>query len=144
MTTQATPRQRAGTPGLPPSRALRIASAAALVFGVMTVFSGGSVLFGPEHVRAEAGAVVPFVLWFNFLAGFAYIAAAVGLWRGASWARGLSMGILGATALVAVGFLVHVMTGGDFASRTVGALVLRMGFWGVIVGLLVRTGKAAR
>ncbi len=144
MTTQMTSRLTTGTPASPPSRALRIASVAALVFGAMTVVSGGSVLFGPAHVRTAAGDVVPFVLWFNFLAGFAYIAAAAGLWRGAPWARGLSMVILGATVLAGAGFLIHVLTGGAFAQRTVGALVLRMGFWGVIVGLLVRTGRAAR
>jgi hypothetical protein len=38
--------------------------------------SGGRALFG----GADMGAVVPFVLWFNFLAGFAYVAAGLGLW----------------------------------------------------------------
>jgi hypothetical protein len=38
-------------------------------------------LFGTEATRAAAGNAVPFVLWFNFLAGFAYILAGLGLLR---------------------------------------------------------------
>ena len=56
-----------------------VAALVALVFGALTVTSGGKVLFGSEATRAAAGAYVPFVLWFNFLAGFAYVAAGVGL-----------------------------------------------------------------
>lgn len=55
-----------------------IASGVAVVFGLATVISGGRALFG----GADMGAVVPFVLWFNFVAGFAYLLAGIGLWRG--------------------------------------------------------------
>ena len=63
---------------------LTLAAAIAVVFGALTIFAGGRALFG----GADMGAVVPYVLWFNFLAGFAYVAAGLGLWRGAGWARG--------------------------------------------------------
>ena len=49
------------------SLTLRIAGGVAIVFGVLTIFSGGRTLLG----SADAGAVVPFVLWFNTLAGLA-------------------------------------------------------------------------
>ncbi len=113
----------------------RVATLAALIFGAMTIFSGGSVLFGPESARAAAGAVVPFVLWFNFLAGFAYVAAAIGLWRRAGWTPGLALAILAGTVIVALGFAMHVSGGGDFSRRTVGALGLRTAFWAVISAL---------
>ena len=48
---------------------------AAIVFGVVTVLTGGRALFGSLESRADFGNAVPFVLWFNFLAGFVYIAA---------------------------------------------------------------------
>jgi hypothetical protein len=41
----------------------------AVLFGLLTVFSGGRTLFGGEAARLAAGAIVPFVLWFNFVAG---------------------------------------------------------------------------
>lgn len=43
----------------------------AIVFGLLTIKSGGSVLFVDGTAREDAGNYVPFVLWFNFLAGFA-------------------------------------------------------------------------
>ena len=51
-----------------------IAGVAAIAFGLLTLISGGSALFG----LVDMGAVVAFVLWFNFLAGFAYVGSAAG------------------------------------------------------------------
>src|SRR3954469_6952646 len=51
----------------------------AVLFGVLTVIAGGRVLFGPEASRLAAGAYVPFVLWFNFFSGFAYVLIGIGL-----------------------------------------------------------------
>ena len=50
-----------------------------IAFGLLTIREGGSILFGSGASRAAAGNYVPFVLWFNFVAGFAYILAGVGL-----------------------------------------------------------------
>ncbi|MDP6882721.1 MAG: hypothetical protein QF830_01170 [Rhodospirillales bacterium] len=55
----------------------------AAAFGLVTLKSGGEVLFFEGAGRQAAGDYVSFVVWFNFLAGFAYIVAAAGLalWR---------------------------------------------------------------
>ena len=53
----------------------------AVGFGLLTIKSGGAILFGNDAARDAAGNYVPFVLWFNFLAGFAYVIAGAGLWR---------------------------------------------------------------
>lgn len=120
-------------------RTLRIAAAVAVVFGTLTVFSGARALFGPMEARAALGQVVPWVLWFNFLAGFAYVAVGAGLWRGAPrWAVWGALGIAAATALVALAFGLHVATGGGFEMRTVGALALRLGVWMVLAGVAWR------
>ncbi|WP_202909560.1 hypothetical protein [Alkalilacustris brevis] len=58
-------------PELDRSRALFAAAALAIAFGLLTIASGGGAILGV----AEMGAVVPFVLWFNFFAGFAYVVA---------------------------------------------------------------------
>ena len=70
-------------------RPLTIAAAVAMVFGLLSIISGGRALFG----GVDMGAVVPFVLWFNFATGFAYVVAAIGLWRGAGWAPMLAIAI---------------------------------------------------
>lgn len=110
-------------------RFLKPLAAVAVVFGALTVFSGWQGLFGNEATRTALGNTVGFVLWFNFVAGFAYVAAGLGLWRPRPWARLLATGIALSTALVAVAFAVHVATGGAYEPRTVGALALRLGFW---------------
>jgi len=101
----------------------------AIVFGALTIVSGARVLFGPEEARAAAGNYVPFVLWFNFLAGFAYVAAGVGLWLWRRWAAWLALGIAAATALVFAAFGVHIAMGGAFELRTVAAMTLRTLLW---------------
>lgn len=63
-----------------------LAAGLAIAFGVATVLEGGHVLFGGAEARAAAGDFVPFVLWFNFAAGFAYVAAGVGALLGRRWA----------------------------------------------------------
>ncbi len=110
-----------------PSRLLKLFAMLALIFGAMTIVSGGSVLFGPA--KTWAGNYVGFVVWFNFLAGGAYVVAAIGLWMCTDWAVRLSAIIAIATALVALGFAIVVVLGSPFEMRTVGALALRFSFW---------------
>lgn len=57
---------------------IRLVVVFALVFGTATLFSGGSVPFGPEKSREVAGAYVPLVVWFSFLAGYFCLTAALG------------------------------------------------------------------
>lgn len=104
----------------------------AMIFGLLTIFSGGSVLFGPAEAQVWEGNYIQFVVWFNFLAGILYVVAAIGLWRRENWAAGLAVFIAIATALVASGFAALVLYGKVFEMRTVGALAFRIGFWGVV------------
>jgi len=110
------------------SLTLRIAGGVAIAFGVLTVFSGGRTLLG----SADMGAVVPFVLWFNTMAGLAYVVAGLGLWQGRRWAWPLSFVIFAATLLVFAAFGLHVAKGGAFEMRTVYAMALRSAVWGWI------------
>lgn len=119
----------------------KAAAVLALLFGAMTIVSGGSVLFGGEAVRAQAGDVVLFVLWFNFAAGFAYVIAAFGIWTRAKWAFPLSFLIAAATLIVAALFTLIVLTGGAFEMRTVMALILRFSIWAGIT-VLIRPRRA--
>jgi hypothetical protein len=107
---------------------VRLLALLALAFGVVTVIEGGRTLFDPT-VRAAAEPVVPFVLGFNFAAGFAYVAAAVGLWRARRWGAALAVVLALSTLLVFALFGVHVAAGGAFASRTPVALAIRSAFW---------------
>lgn len=117
---------------------VRIVSIFALAFGVLTVIAGGAALFGGDKTGQLVGNAVPFVLWFNFLAGFAYIAAGGGLWLGRRWAVWLSLTILTGTVIVALFFGFHILRGGAFEIRTVGALFFRAGVWAAITIVAAR------
>ncbi|NKX67966.1 hypothetical protein HEP89_27925 (plasmid) [Labrenzia sp. 5N] len=117
---------------------LRMAGAAAAVFGVMTVVSGGTVLFGGDQLYRLAGNVVSFVLWFNFLAGFAYVTTGIGLWFARGWARWMAIAILIGTAVVLCAFLVYVSQGGPHETRTLVALIFRTGFWAIVTSTALR------
>lgn len=112
----------------------RLAGGAAIGFGLLTVISGGSALFGD----IDMGAVVPFVLWFNFLAGFAYVVAGGLLWRGNALAFPAALLIFVATVVVLLAFAGHVVMGGGFEMRTVGAITLRSVFWAAMVWVAAR------
>ena len=141
MTPGPTPPIQAEDGGRAPSmrkpRWTRPAAIAAAIFGVATIVTGAGTLFGPEPTP---GSVVLFVLWFNFLAGFAYLAGACALYRRLPWALGAAIAIAAATTLVALGFVVYTTAGGAFSWRTPGALLLRVGFWAAIAwGLWARS-----
>lgn len=113
-------------------RWLLAASLVAVAFGLLTLKEGGTVLFGGREAHAAAGRVVPFVLWFNFAAGFAYVAAGVGLWLQRRWALWLAIAIAASTATVFAAFGVHVLGGGAHETRTVVAMTLRTLVWAAL------------
>ncbi len=133
----------AKTPWPRTSWPLRIAAVIAVAFGALTIVSGGTALFGGPAARAAVGDAVPFVLWFNFLAGFAYVAAGIGLWLHRPWAASLALLIALATLAVFAAFGLHVATGGAFEPRTVGAMALRSLVWLAIAGVARRERRPA-
>ncbi len=119
-------------------------AAIAVLFGALTIVSGGRALFGTAEARAAVGDAVPFVLWFNFLAGFAYVVASVGLFFRQPWAVQLSVAILFATIFVMIAFAAHLLLGGAYEMRTVAAMSLRTVVWGIIVAVALRAPAGAR
>ncbi len=122
-------------------------SMVAIGFGLLTIKEGGTILFGGEAELETAGNYVPFVLWFNFLAGFAYVIAGVGLWMQRRWAAWLAVAIAVATAFMFAAFGGHVYFGGTYEKRTVIAMSLRTLVWVAIASmawrrLLRRTARA--
>jgi hypothetical protein len=116
---------------------ITILAAIAVAFGALTLFSGGQNLFS-EAVIAEAGNTIPFVLWFNFLAGFAYIFAGYLLWKWKICGVRLSAVIAGATLLVFLAMGIYVIQfEGLYNAKTVGAMVIRSSVW-LVIAVLAR------
>ena len=114
---------------------LRLVAVVAVAFGLLTIKEGGTILFGDAAVRAAAGNYVPFVLWFNFMAGFAYVIAGAGLWMQQRWAAWLAVAIVVATALTFAAFGAHVVSGGAYEQRTLIAMSLRTLVWAAIAAI---------
>ncbi len=112
-----------------------VAVGVAVVFGLLTIVSGGRALFGGAEAQAAAGDAVPFVLWFNFLSGFVYVLAGAGIAMGRHWAVTLSIGLAAAIAVVFALFGLHVYQGAPFEMRTVGAMSLRLLVWVAIAAV---------
>lgn len=108
---------------------IRILAAIAVIFGLLTIKSGGQVLFGGVSYQEAAGNYVLFVLWFNFLAGFVYLAAGAGIWMRLRWAVWLSLLIAIATIIVFIIFGIHILNGGEYETRTIAAMSLRSVVW---------------
>ncbi len=114
---------------------MRAISVIAIGFGVLTIKEGGAVLVGNEAALAAAGNYVPFVVWFNFVAGFAYVVAGVGLWLQRRWAAWLAFAIATATALIFAVFGAYIYTGGIHEMRTVIAMSMRTIVWVLIAAI---------
>lgn len=107
----------------------------AVGFGLLTIKEGDAILFGGEAARVAAGNYVPFVLWFNFLAGFAYVVAGIGLWLRQRWAVWLAVFVATTTVLTFAAFGMHVVSGGAYEPRTVIAMSLRTLVWMAIAAV---------
>lgn len=107
----------------------RILAAVAIVFGVVTIFSGGRVLLG-----ADPGYVVykP-LLVYNTAMGFIYAAAGIAAWRNVVRGRAAAGAIfvLNLIVLAAVGTL-YSNGSGAVAIESVHAMTLRTVVWLVL------------
>lgn len=113
----------------------RLLGAAAGLFGLATLAASANVLFGPAAVREMAGDIVPLIVWFNFVAGFAYLAAAIGLWTARPWGHRLAIVIAVATFAAGLAFAWVALSGQPSEPRTGAALALRTTVWAVLARL---------
>jgi hypothetical protein len=109
-----------------------------VVFGLLTIKSGGTVLLVDGTFREEVGNYVPFVVWFNFLAGFVYLIAGCGLWIQKHWAVWISILIVVATLVVFAILGIHIHKGGMYELRTIAAMSVRTVVWAIIANFAYR------
>lgn len=119
---------------------ISVISIVAVLFGLMTIKEGGTVLF-TDAGKKDAGNYVPFVLWFNFLAGFSYIVAGVALFKLKGFARPLVFVIAASTSIVFIFFGLHIFNGGAYEIRTVAAMTIRSTLW---IGIAIATFRLPR
>src|SRR5690349_14377997 len=98
---------------------LRAAAIVLALFGMVTIFVGGSVIFDLFGLREKEGNFVPFVVWANFICGFIYIATAYNFWNAK---RGSLTLIVSAFVILVFTFgalMLHIKSGGLYEAKTI-------------------------
>ena len=114
------------------NRSIQIIAIVAVVFGLMTIVSGGSVLFFTNTFQKQVGNFVPIVVWFNFFIGFAYVIVGCSLWSRKSVAVWGSFFIVCTSLFIFVVLVAHILQGGLYEVRTVFAMIFRIVMWTLI------------
>lgn len=118
----------------------RIIGLFALVFGLLTLREGGAVLFGDSAARVAAGDYVPFVVTFNFVAGFFYVLGGASIVAGVKWSTPVAVVIAASTLITFAAFGFHIFNGNPYEVRTVAAMTLRSLVW-VGIAITLRRSK---
>ena len=121
---------------------LRAVGVVSILFGIATLKSGGGTLFIDGVTREASGNFVPFVVWSNFLMGFAYIFAGFGIWLNRNWTKVLTISIVTLTILTFLAFGIHILMDGFYEMKTVKVMTVRSLFWIFITLLILRTTKS--
>ena len=115
-----------------PSISFILVAVIAITFGVLTIMSGGEVIFLDGIARAQAGNYANFVVWFNFLAGFLYVITGLGIFFKKHWSILLSRTIAMMTVLIFIILGLYILNDGLYETRTLIAMSLRTSVWMMI------------
>lgn len=96
-----------------------------ILFGLLTVFMGGSVIFDLFGIRAIEGNYVLFVVWANWICGFLYLFAAYGLLKQKRWTSKLLFAAFLLLAITFAAFIMHIQSGGIYERKTIFAMTFR-------------------
>lgn len=104
-------------------------------FGGLTVFMSGSVILDLFDIRAKEGNYVPFIVWTNQLAGWAYLVAVYGFITKQKWTFRILLSVLIVLVIAFIGLKMHINAGGIFEEKTVKAMMFRMTITAVMAGI---------
>ena len=96
-------------------------------FGLLTLFLSTSVIFDLFNVRESEGNYVLFVVWSNFVSSIIYLFAAYGILKKKKWTTLLLAASVGILVAAFVGLKFHINAGGIYETKTVGAMIFRIG-----------------
>lgn len=103
----------------------KVAAWFVLVFGLITIFAGGSVILDLFGMREKEGNFILFVVWANFICGFLYLVASFGFFKRKVWTSAVLS--LATWILIAAfaGLLIHIQNGGIHENKTIVAMIFR-------------------
>lgn len=96
-----------------------------MLFGLLTIFMGGSVIFDLFDIRAKEGNYVLFVVWANFICGFLYVIAASGFYKAKVWTiKPLTIALI-ILLFTFMGLYIYIKNGEPFENKTLYAMTFR-------------------
>lgn len=104
---------------------LKIISVFLFLFGLITIFMGGSVIFDLFGIRVKEGNYVLFVVWANFICGFIYLATVYGFLKNKKWSAILMWIATLVLIITFVAFFIHIHSGGAYEKKTIYAMTFR-------------------
>lgn len=110
-----------------------------VLFGLLTVFMGSSVIFDWFGIRKIEGNYVLFVVWANLLCGFLYLIAAYGFIKQKKWTVNILLTAVIILLTAFAGLAVHILIGGIYEKKTLGAMTFRT----IFTILLIYAAKIA-
>ncbi len=96
-------------------------------FGLLTLFLSSSVIFDWFGIRAKEGNYVLFVVWANFISSVPYLFSAYGFLKSENWTFKLLSASTVILIIAFLGLLVHINSGGIYETKTVFAMIFRIG-----------------
>lgn len=95
-------------------------------FALLTLFLSGSIVFDLFGIRELEGNYVPFVVWANLVCSLLYLPAAYGMFTAKNWTPKPLYWCLYILAIAFIGLLIHILVGGLYETKTIGAMIFRM------------------
>ena len=98
-----------------------------MAFGLLTLFLSASVILDLFGIRAKEGNYVLLVVWANLISSIFYLLSAYGFFKIKNWTKFL-LGIAAVILIISFVFLkIHINNGGIYETKTVYAMIFRIG-----------------
>lgn len=106
-----------------------------ILFGLLTLFLSGSIIFDLFGMRALEGNYVDFIIWANFISSLLYIITAFDFIKKKQWNwfyLAISFLIL---IIASISFWFYLENGGIHEAKTIKAIIFRTIFTGILFGI---------
>lgn len=98
-----------------------------IAFGLLTLFLSTSIILDLFNIRAKEGNYVLFVVWANFICSILYLFSVYGFLKIKNWTKFL-LGIAAVILIISFVLLkIHINNGGIYETKTVYAMIFRIG-----------------
>jgi hypothetical protein len=105
------------------------------LFGLITIYLSGSILFDLFGIRAIEGNYVNSVVVINFFSGFVYLLVAYGFISKRKWTTRLLMFTVLILLISSLFLFFHINAGGLYERKTIAALLFRIALTSLFAGI---------